>query len=146
MEFMKKVETKRRFLGRVSHGMDLLDAITAFCCERDLHLGRVMAIGAVQRARLGFYRQDTHEYEYIDIGEPMEIATLIGNISVKDGKPFPHIHVTLADREGRIVGGHLATGTITFACEVMVEEWYGPAFTRVPDATTGLSLWEEPIL
>jgi len=55
----------------------------------------------------------------------MEISSCLGNISLKDGEIFVHAHVTLADKEGRVLGGHLAPGTIIFAAECRITELKG---------------------
>ena len=52
-----------------------------------------------------------------------------------------HAHVTLADKNGKAYGGHLAPGTEIFACEVIVQALEGPEFKRGIDEETGLPLW-----
>jgi len=141
MGFLKEIKKTNVLMGRLRHGADLLDEITGICTDRDIRLGRVEAIGAVTRARIGFYNQEKREYGYYNIDEPLEITNLTGNISIKDNSPFVHAHVTLADSTGRAYGGHLAQGTIVFACECVIEVLEGPAFERGFDRETGLSLW-----
>jgi predicted DNA-binding protein with PD1-like motif len=53
-----------------------------------------------------------------------------------------HAHITLADDKGRVFGGHLASGTIIFACECVIEKFDGQAFRRIYDEETGLVLWD----
>lgn len=65
--------------------------------REQITLGEVRAIRAVTKARLGLYDQAKQVYEYLDFDQPLEIVTLMGNVSLKDGKPFVHAHVTLAD-------------------------------------------------
>jgi len=142
MGILKEVKQKNTFIGRLRHGADLMDELTGICREKDIQLGRLEALGAVQKARIGFYDQERHEYKYSTIDQPLEITNLTGNISIKDGSPFVHAHITLADSTGRAYGGHLAQGTIVFACECVIEILEGPAFERVPDRETGLSLWK----
>ncbi len=141
MGFLKEIKKTNVLMGRLRHGADLLDEITGICTDRDIRLGCVEAIGAVTRARIGFYDQEKREYGYYNIDEPLEITNLTGNISIKDNSPFVHAHVTLADSTGRAYGGHLAQGTIVFACECVIEVLEGPAFERGFDRETGLSLW-----
>jgi len=131
-------------MGKLSYGGDLLDEITDICRKKNIQLGRVEALGAVQRARLGFYNQQTHEYQFIVLDEPLEITKLVGNISLKEGNPFVHAHITLADKTGNSYGGHLAPGTIVFACEFVLEAFDGPILERDLDETTGLYLWVMP--
>ena len=50
------------------------------------------AIGALKRARIGFYDQGNHKYFEIVLSEPHEIASCTGNISTKEDKIFVHAH------------------------------------------------------
>ena len=142
MEFIKYVKPSKIFMGSIEHNSDLLEGITRICAEKNIHLGRVEAIGSVKKARLGFYNQQEQKYHYIDFSEPLEILSLIGNISLKDDKPFVHAHVALSDDKGNALGGHLSPGTIVFACEVIIYTFDGPEFRRGFNDETGLPLWE----
>ncbi|MBU4533798.1 MAG: DNA-binding protein [Firmicutes bacterium] len=72
-------------------------------------------IGAVTRARVGYYNQTGRSYHALEWNEHLEILCLVGNVSVKDGAPFVHAHVTLSDRFGGVRGGHLF-GRYTCVC------------------------------
>jgi predicted DNA-binding protein with PD1-like motif len=135
---------KERFIGRIGHDADLLEALGELCRKRDIRLGWFEGLGAVKKGALSFYDQQRHEYRVTAINGPLEITALVGNISAKDGAPFVHTHVTFADEAGKAVGGHLAAGTIVFACEITIEVLDGPVLERVFDETTGLSLWDMP--
>ncbi|MFH2045507.1 MAG: PPC domain-containing DNA-binding protein [Pseudomonadota bacterium] len=142
MTIFNKIESSELFMGKISNGGDLLEEITDICCKKSITLGRVEAIGAVQKARLAFYNQQTREYQFITIDQPLEITKLVGNISLKDGEPVVHAHITLADKTGQAYGGHLAPGTVVFACEFIMEVFTGQVFERKLDKLTGLHLWE----
>lgn len=142
MACMKSVTLGKSFLGRLAFDGDLLEELNAFCTAQDIRIGRVEAIGAVQKARVGYYHQDTRTYQFHEFNEPMEITSLVGNVSLKDGKPFVHAHVTLTNAAGKAFGGHLAPGTVVFACEALVQELQGPTLQRAMDEQTGLPLWE----
>ncbi|VVB72305.1 Uncharacterised protein [uncultured archaeon] len=100
----------------------------------------VSAIGALCRAEISAFDQATHEYHSIRIEEPVEIASIQGNISIYGGRPFVHAHVVLANGEGRTMAGHLVGGTI-FAAELYMQELLGLNLVRTPDSVTGLNLW-----
>jgi hypothetical protein len=139
------VRSKRILMGRLSHGEDLLGGITDTCTREGIYLGRVEALGAVQRARLGYYHQLSREYRFLALNEPLELICLCGNVSIRDGDPFVHAHVTLSDSRGRAFGGHLAEGTVVFACEFVIESLEGSDFVRERDSLTGLHLWTSPL-
>lgn len=143
MKPLRSVTSKQTFICRVPHGADLLQTLTAFCVANGIEIGRVEAIGAVQKARIAFYDQSARKYEHMELPRPLEIVRLTGNISIKDGQPFVHAHIALADRDGRVYGGHLAEGNIVFACECIVEAFTGVPIERAYDETTGLGLWKD---
>ena len=129
-------------MGRLRHGADLLEELTAVCIKQNITLGRIEGLGAVQKACIAFYDQQAREYRPVTIDLPLEILKLVGNVSLKDGAPFVHAHVTLGDAEGKAYGGHLAPGTVVFACEFILEVLEGPDFERGYDEETGLQLWK----
>jgi hypothetical protein len=129
------------FMGKLEFGADLLEEITRICVDRDIHLGWVEALGAVKKARLGYYNQKEREYHFYELDQTLEITNLVGNVSIKDGVPIVHAHVTFSDKDGHAYGGHLAPGTIVFACEIVIQVLDGPKFERGFDQETGLPLW-----
>lgn len=133
----------RAWMGRLRHGEDLLAELNRVTRELQVTCGCVQAIGAVQQARLGFYDQQRRIYEYLTFEHALELTSLAGNISLKDGETMVHAHANLADKTGRVIGGHVAEGTIIFACEFTLQEWRGPAPIREFDPATGLFLWPE---
>lgn len=142
MAIYNEVQAERIFIGKLKHGGDLLEELTKVCEENSISLGHVEALGAVKKARLGFYNQQARKYEFFEVEENLEIAGLIGNISMRDGKPMVHAHITLSDADGRAYGGHLVPGTVVFACEFIIAVYKGPQLNRVHDEETGLPLWE----
>jgi uncharacterized protein len=132
----------RKIIGRLAKGEDLLAALENCAREHDITLGEVQAIGAVSEARVGYYNQEERKYQYLDLVNPREILSLTGNISLKDGKPMVHAHITLSGQDGHALGGHLAEGTLAFACEFMIQEYKSAAsLVRQMDEPTGLFLW-----
>ena len=140
---LNNIKPSKMYIGKLSHGMDLLEEMKALCIKEDITLGRIEGIGAVQKARIGYYNQAEREYQYIDLNSHLEITNLVGNVSIKDNKPFVHGHITLADEKGNAFGGHLAQGTVIFACEIILHAFEGPVLTRSYDDVTGLPLWQD---
>ncbi|MHC1725518.1 MAG: PPC domain-containing DNA-binding protein [Syntrophobacteraceae bacterium] len=132
----------RIIVGRLQKGDDLLRALEKICSDEGIKLGELSALGAVKNARIGYYDQEKREYFYIGLTEHLEILTLAGNVSLKEGKPFVHAHVTLGNERGEAFGGHLAEGTEVFACEYSIREYLSTtSLERTHDDATGLFLW-----
>lgn len=132
---------KKNLLVRAEHDSDLIQFITKIAEERGITAAEFTAIGALARAKLGFYDQEKHRYHEIMIDSPHEIASCTGNISVKNGKSFVHAHAVLANEDGTTKAGHLIEGVV-FAAEVHLRELEGKKLERKHDEETGLSLWD----
>jgi len=126
---------------RLPKTSDLLGELTALCARENVTRGMVSLIGALECAQIGYYHQDTHEYAGMTVNEHVEILSGQGNVSLKDGKPFVHLHLVLGRSDGSCLGGHAAEGCRIFACEAVILVLDGPELVREPDEPTGLALW-----
>lgn len=138
---MSSYRTKRTILGQLPYGSDLYEGLSQIVRREKIRLGRVQAIGATTHAVVAYYDQNTKKYNPLEFPGGMEILSLSGNVSIRDGAPFVHVHILLGDPKGNVVGGHLLPGTVLFACEVSIEELEGEELSRTHDERTGLHLW-----
>ncbi len=137
----QEYSVKRIIAGRFPTGEDLLEQIENICEEENIRMGAIHGIGALSEAVIGYFNQKNFEYETREIKEPMEILMMFGNISIKEGKSMPHVHLTLGDKEHKAHGGHLMPGCRIFVCEYVIHEYQGEPLERKPDAATTLPLW-----
>ncbi len=138
---LRKFNIKRIFQGRLFKDYEILSEITKFLKENSISSGLISGIGAVTKAKIGYYDQKTRQYITQEFDEPMEILSLKGNISLKDGEPFPHVHVILSRGDFSCIGGHLFEAYV-FAFEFEVIETDGTPCERGFDEDTGLFLWK----
>ena len=127
---------------RLARGDDLLEQLNAAAKELGFDAGTVQIVGAVERLAVAYYRQDTHEYERHEYDAPHEIAGGVGNVSLKDGAPFVHIHVTGSGADGKAVAGHLVDGTRVYMIEAYFRSLGGPAPVRELEDEIGLAVWQ----
>ncbi len=139
---IQKGETARVFMGRLPFRGDLLESVEELAREANVTCGRVEIIGAVEQAVVSYYHQEEQKYQDLHYDQHLEILSCVGNISLKDGEPKAHLHITLADSQGQTWGGHLQKGTVIFAGEIVLQEIQGPELHRGFDKNTGLPLWE----
>ncbi len=64
-------------------------------------------LGAVSAATVSYLNMDTKSYEQHQLDEQMEVVSLVGNVTLREGRPFIHAHVGLGRRDLSMVGGHL---------------------------------------
>ncbi len=136
-------EKGRIWIGRAPFRSDLLESVQQFAAREGIKCARVEIIGAVEKAVISYYNQDKRVYQDIEFNQHLEILNCLGNLSLRDGKPAAHLHVTLGDSEGNVKGGHLQNGTVVFAGEFVIEEIVGPDLHREHDPETDLPLWRK---
>jgi predicted DNA-binding protein with PD1-like motif len=130
----------KELIVRLKHNADLVQSMAELARSKGIEAGSFTAIGALRRARLGYYDQKNHKYREMKIDSPHEMASCIGNVSLSDREPFIHVHVVLADETGNTKAGHLLEG-IVFAAEVHLRQLEGVKLERKHDEVTGLWLW-----
>ncbi|RLI21731.1 DNA-binding protein [Candidatus Bathyarchaeota archaeon] len=127
---MKEGKTGRVIFFRIFEDEDLLEAIKRRTRESKIHTGYLFLIGSLKEASLGFYEKG--EYKRITIKEPLEIASCMGNISLReDGELVIHAHMVVSDKKGNAYGGHLLDGCkVAATAELILIEAYGIELKR----------------
>jgi uncharacterized protein len=118
---------------RISPDMDLRTALESSVASRGCRAAFVVSgIGSLGHAQLRL--AGTHEPIVLD-GD-REILTLAGTVSA-DGS---HVHMSVADAAGQVLGGHVASDCIVRTTVevllVLLPEW---SFTRELDPATGFA-------
>jgi predicted DNA-binding protein with PD1-like motif len=121
---MLKVQAGDDLIVKLEDGEDLLKELAGLGVEA----GLVWGIGMVREARLGYWNGS--EYEEHRIAEPVELLSLHCNLSLKDGKPFPHCHAVLSKRDGTVAGGHLLAATVHNVNELYIRKLAGIKLER----------------
>ncbi len=81
------------------------------------------AIGALSRAKVGWFNWETKEYETAaELDEQVELLSLIGDIAVLDKGPQVHAHMVVGRRDGTAHGGHLMEAVVRPTCELILTE------------------------
>ena len=122
--------------------VNLIEALSDFCRAEKIEAGSVNGIAAQGEATFRFLDPAVKKYVDRTLSEQMEATCIIGNISVKDGAPYLHVHVTCSRSDYSCVGGHLLEARINGACELFVEKFAGVSNGRRFDPDTGLTLYD----
>jgi len=122
-------------------GSDLLKELEDYVRANGINLAWLSGVGAVSRATIRYYDQPKQEWIDLEFDQRLEVAGMLGNVSLMNGEPIVHVHITLADEQGRCYGGHLGRNTLVFNLEILLTTLSGPPVTRKMDAQTGLTLW-----
>jgi len=127
-------ETGRVLVVRLRSGSDLLPVLGEILKEKDFEAGVILsAVGLLSNARLRNCKSLPENFPITDQDRsfqkfklPLEILSMSGNITMAEGKPLVHSHLTLSyveDESIHVVGGHLIEGCIVHGfAEIIVME------------------------
>jgi len=120
---------------------DLLESIQAFATANQIFAGRFSGTGLLKNVTLGYFHQVEKETTVLKMNRTMELVSIKGDISEKNGVPVISGKVIVADSEHKLSGGALSPGTKVFNAELFIEVFDGGPLKRGFDPNTGLSLW-----
>jgi predicted DNA-binding protein with PD1-like motif len=114
---------QRTFVAVLDSGEEAFAAITAFAAREKLLGASLTALGAFERATVGWFDLGGKTYRKIPVEQQCEVLSAIGDIAEgDDGKPSLHIHVVLGLNDGSTRGGHLLEAMVRPTLEVTVVE------------------------
>ena len=116
---------------RLASGDDLRRAIEAAVASRGASAAFVLSgIGSLSVTKLRLAGADAA----IEMQGDIEILTLAGSIATNGS----HLHMSVADADGRVLGGHAAHGCVVrTTVELLLALLPAHRFTREADAATG---------
>jgi len=138
MEY-KKIENG--YALRVDKGEEIIEEITKLCDKENIKAGSIVGLGAADHLVVGLFNVNEKQFHKKEFNMPMEITSLVGNVSVKDDKTYLHCHITVADQDLNCKGGHLVECRIAATAEIFITE-YSHEIGRRYDEETGLNLFQ----
>ena len=130
-----------RYQLRIESGEELGATLKQFFVAHEIHFAQMTGLGAARSATVSYWNGSSREYETHELEQQMEVISLIGNVSVREGEPFAHIHLALGRSDLSVIGGHFNAAV----AHPMLEIWLTPidgTVTRVLDESCGLFLME----
>lgn len=109
---------------------DVRGQLKTFALDQKIEAASIIsAVGSVEQAELRFANQD----RYTTIRGPLEVVSLSGLFSVHG----EHVHASLADAKGKVIGGHLGEQTLVYTTlELVIAIYPELSFKRSPDPST----------
>ena len=113
----------RTFKVTLGQGDDLLSGLTEFAAKNHIASAQITGLGGFITATLGWGDSaNGWAFKKTAIDQKCEVASLVGNISLRDGKPYVHIHAVVSFLDGSTKGGHLIDAHISPIAEIFVVE------------------------
>lgn len=126
---------------RIDRGEEVVASLLELAQKEEIALGSVSGLGAAGLVEAGVYIVKDQVYRSNLFEGEYEIVSLIGTITRKDGEPYLHLHIGIADEKGAAFGGHLNRAVISGTCELTVHVSEGSVGRKKDDAT-GLNVFD----
>lgn len=112
---------KNDFIVILEKGDHVLNSLITFSEEYTLK-GAILlcGIGMLNDISIGYF--NGKEYKKIKVENPMELLSMQGNLSLKENKPFWHIHCTFGNEKGMVFGGHLMSARVAVTAELFIRK------------------------
>jgi predicted DNA-binding protein with PD1-like motif len=108
----------------------LKESIENYVFENDIKAGVILsAVGSLSFASIRMADESLKKFD-----QNFEIVSLIGTLSIEGC----HLHISLSDKNGTVIGGHLKDGCkIHTTAEIVLGEIPDQIFSRRMDENTG---------
>jgi predicted DNA-binding protein with PD1-like motif len=128
---------------RIDRGEEVMETLIKLCEKEKIRLGSIVGLGAADYLVMGLYDVEKQQFSEIKLEIPLEITSIIGNITEMDGKPYLHLHINASDANGHTYGGHLKAVRISGTSEIFVTVVDGHVGREKDTLTnTGLNLFK----
>jgi predicted DNA-binding protein with PD1-like motif len=120
-------------------GEEVIAGLQQFAAKNNLGGSHLTGIGGFSDMTLGYFDRERKEYKKIPLDLQVEVLSLVGDITLEEGRPRVHIHVVVGLPDGTTRGGHILKAHVWPTLEVIVVE--SPQhLQRKTDPETGLAL------
>ncbi len=103
-----------------STGDDAYAGMIDFAQKYQVTSAHFTAIGAISGATLGWFDPSRKMYKLMPFTGQMEVAAMVGDIALYQGKPIIHTHAVLGLPDGTTRAGHVVAMDVRPTLEVMV--------------------------
>ena len=120
---MKSKKINGGYIIKLEKDEKIIESLTKFLEEKQIKNGFFVGLGALSKVELALYRLKDKKYFFKEFEEALEISSLHGNVFLKEGKPFIHVHIVVSDENMITKGGHLKEAIVSATCEIIFIEF-----------------------
>jgi predicted DNA-binding protein with PD1-like motif len=132
-----------RYIVRLMSDEPLMETLVRFLEREKIEFANLSAAGAVRWARFAYWNASTKKYAAREFEQQMEVVSFQGNASLKDDKPFLHLHGVFGLSDFTVIGGHIQEATVHPTLEVWLRT-EDVTVRRARDPSSGLDLLDLP--
>jgi predicted DNA-binding protein with PD1-like motif len=119
------------FALRLKPNQDLKENLKNFVTSNNIEAGFILTtVGSLKQATLRFANQTDSKV----LQDKFEIVSLVGTLSTHG----IHLHISISDKDGKTIGGHLEKGCLIYTtAEIVIGVSEDFIFVRTVDENTG---------
>jgi len=126
---------------RLDRGEEIVAKLKEVAQKEGIKLAYLTGIGAVGKVTAGVFDTKEKEFKGHTWEGDLEVVSIGGNINTMNGDTYAHFHISIADEEGHVYGGHLTEAVISGTGEMVLTEIKGNV-DREYDEEIGLNLFK----
>ena len=110
---------------RLDRGEEIVAKLKEVAQKEGIKLAYLTGIGAVGKVTAGVFDTKEKEFKGHTWEGDLEVVSIGGNINTMNGDTYAHFHISIADEEGHVYGGHLTEAVISGTGEMVLTEIKG---------------------
>ncbi|HEX5420627.1 MAG TPA: DUF296 domain-containing protein [Gammaproteobacteria bacterium] len=101
-------------------GDEILSGLTELAEREHITSAYITGLGGLSTGMLGWGDPSNGAFKKVPIDKKCELVSLVGNISLRNGKPYVHLHGVVAFSDGSTKGGHVLEAHVAPIAEITV--------------------------
>ena len=118
-------------------GDEVMSGLKEFAVKYQVKSAHFNAIGDASSVKFGWYDISKKMFKVMHLNEFAEITSLVGDITLYNGNPVVHAHISAATQDGILHGGHLLEAFISPTLQLMMTVEPASLFKKL-DPETGI--------
>lgn len=129
-------------LVRIDMGEEIMEEMKRVALLECVTLAEVNALAALSEMTVALYDVENRKFISNPVSGPLEVVSCHGNITTMGGEYYAHVHMSAANAEGAVFGGHLVSAVVSGTCEMFLRVVDGAIDRFHDEKETGLNLWK----
>ncbi len=106
---------------RLDPDEEICEKLAEVADKEQIALASISGLGAIKELTTGVFDTVTKEYHSNQFQGALEIVSLTGTITQKEGKTYLHAHLSAGDSNGNVFGGHLNRAIVSATAEILLQ-------------------------
>lgn len=106
------------YIIRIDKGEKVIESLLNFLQKEEIKSAKFLGLGALNYVTLRFFKQEEKEFKEINFKENFEITNITGIVTTKNNQAHIHSHISLADENFNLRGGHFVEGIVGATVEI----------------------------